>query len=392
MILALALAALNPSPPALSDELSWVAVPMFGADSDLGFVLGMLGVLTKPDGDNDFHWQLQAHSSTSLKTVDDETFWPLQRHFLRFEKPQLKPGLALWLEARFERVLDAGYFGLQSGSAERLDPAPTTDYYQYQSTEPHLRGYLSGQFMASKHWRWLGGLDLKYASAVAPAGSQLELDFDQEPRLVGAEPHFTLQPWLGLAFDDRNQRFETRKGSRHLFTLRGAPGLFSSEIGFVGASALLRQYWSLSSSTVFAYRVWLDALFGAIPFEELARGGDLRQTRMIGHSRSFRGIPWGRVHAPFKAISSVELRQQLMRIKRTKKPAFKVNFNLFAEAGRGWWDFDEGGEMAWAVGFGPRFILAPGVNLRVDWAYSPVSEPLDDGIFTGFYIDLGEVF
>ena len=197
---------------------------------------------------------------------------------------------------------------------------------------------------------------------------------------------------MGLAFDNRNQRFETRKGGRHLFTIRGAPGLFSSEIGFIGASAVFRQYWSLTSSTILAYRIWLDALFGAVPFEELARGGDLRQTRMIGHSRSFRGIPWGRVHAPFKAISSMELRQHLIRFRRANKPAFKINFNLFAEAGRGWWDFDEGGEMAWSVGFGPRFILAPGVNLRVDWAYSPVSEPLDDGIFTGFYIDLGEVF
>ncbi len=392
MILALALAALNPGAPAKSDTLSWVALPMFGADSDLGFVMGMLGVVTKPDGQNDFHWQLQAHSSTSLKTVDDKNFWPLQRHFLRFEKPQLVPGLALWLEARFERVLDAGYFGLQSGSAERLDPAPTPDFYQYQSTEPHLRGYLSGQLKNTKHWRWLGGIDLKYAAAVAPVGSQLEIDFAQEPRLLGADPHVTLQPWLGLAFDNRNQRFETRKGSRHLFTIRGAPGFFSSDIGFVGTSALLRQYVSLSASTVFAYRIWLDALFGAVPFEELARGGDLRQTRMIGHSRSFRGIPWGRVHAPFKAISSMELRQQLMRFKRSNKPAFKINFNLFAEAGRGWWSFDEGSEMAWSVGFGPRFILAPGVNLRVDWAYSPVSEPLDGSSFTGFYIDLGEVF
>ena len=154
---------------------------------------------------------------------------------------------------------------------------------------------------------------------------------------------------------------------------------------------MLRQYWSLTSSTVLAYRVWLDALFGAIPFEELARGGDLRQTRMIGHSRSFRGIPWGRVHAPFKAIGTLEIRQQLIRYARANKPTIKLNFNLFAEAGRGWWDVNEGGEAAWSVGFGPRIILAPGVNLRIDWAYSPVSEPLDDGVFTGFYIDLGEV-
>ena len=120
------------------------------------------------------------------------TFYVLAHH--------LKPGLALWLEARFERVLDAGYFGLKSGSAERLEPAATPDYYQYQSTEPHLRGYLSGQLKNTKHWRWLGGLDLKYAAAVAPDGSQLEADIAQEPRLVGADPRFTLQPWLGHSF------------------------------------------------------------------------------------------------------------------------------------------------------------------------------------------------
>ena len=81
-----------------------------------------------------------------------------------------------------------------------------------------------------------------------------------------------------------------------------------------------------------------------------------------------------------------------MRFSAPTNRRLKVNFNLFAEAGRGWWEVDEGGEMAWSVGFGPRLILAPGVNLRIDWAYSPVSEPLDDGVFTGFYIDLGEVF
>ena len=393
MILAVALALSSPTSDRPAEpDLSMVFMPMFGGDSDLGLVMGLFGVITKPDAQGDFRWQLQAHSSTSLKEVDGERFWPLQRHFLRFEKPEVMPGLELWLEGRFERVLDAGYYGLESGSAQAPAPAPQAKFYQYQSTEPHLRGFISGDLNTGKPWKWLLGIDLKYAEAVAPEGSQLALDIIDQPRLLGAEPHLTLQPWLGLSFDSRDRRFGTSSGQHHLLTVRGAPGFFDEELGFVGVSALLRHYLPIAKRTVLAYRVWLDGLYGDVPFEELARGGDLRQTRMIGHARSLRGIPWGRVHAPYKAMGSVSLRQLLMQFKRANKPTIKIKLNMFAEAGRGWWQFDEGGEIAWAIGGGPRLILAPGVNIRFDWAYAPVAEALSETFYTGFYVDLGEVF
>jgi hypothetical protein len=392
MILALALALGSPAPEPIEPNLSVVFMPMFGGDSDLGFVMGLFGIMTKPDDMGDFRWQLQAHSSTSLKEVDGERFWPLQRHFLRFEKPDLIPGVKLWVEGRFERILDAGYFGLASGSAEAPPPAPREKFYQYQSTEPHLRGFISGDLTTNKNWKGLAGFDLKYAESVAPDGSQLALDLLDQPRLIGAEPHLTLQPWVGLSFDSRDRRFGTRRGQHHLVTLRGAPGFFDEAIGFVGISALLRHYLPVAKHTVLAYRLWLDGMYGDVPFEELARGGDLRQTRMIGHARSLRGIPWGRVHAPYKAMGSLSLRREIVQFTRPSKPSIKINLNVFAEGGRGWWQFDEGGHAAWAIGGGPRLILAPGVNIRFDWAYSPAAESLSESFYTGFYVDLGEVF
>ncbi|MEE2835289.1 MAG: hypothetical protein VYB65_04635 [Myxococcota bacterium] len=393
MIFALALAASAPSAAEPPDEpsLTWVALPMFGGDSDLGFVMGLATVISKPSADDDFIWQLQTHNSTSLKSRGEETFWPLQRHFLRFEKPHFMGRVALWAEARFERILDAGYYGLETGTVERLPPPPNPTFYQYQSTEPHLRGYLSGAVWARSSWRWLSGLDIKYAEALAPAQSRLDLDRDSSERLLGAAPHWTLQPWLGLAYDTRDRRFGTRAGSNHLITLRGSPGLLTPELRFAGVSALMRQYTAITERTVVAYRIWLDALFGDVPFEELARGGDLRQTRMIGHSRSLRGVPWGRVHAPYKAMGTLELRQTLISYRRANKPPLKLKLNIFAEAGRGWWQPDEPGAVAWTLGWGPRFVLGPGVDLRIDWAYSPSSEPLEGSVFTGFYVDLGEV-
>ena len=97
MILALALAASAPSAAEPPDDpsLTWVALPMFGGDSDLGFVMGLATVISKPSADGDFIWQLQTHNSTSLKSRGEETFWPLQRHFLRFEKPHSWAALRL---------------------------------------------------------------------------------------------------------------------------------------------------------------------------------------------------------------------------------------------------------------------------------------------------------
>jgi hypothetical protein len=201
-----------------------------------------------------------------------------------------------------------------------------------------------------------------------------------------------LQPWFGLAFNDYDRRFSPTQGRNHLITLRGATGLLSPDLRFAGLSLLLRQYFRAGPKRVIAYRIWLDALFGRVPFEELARGGDLRQTRMLGHSRSLRGLPWGRVHAPYKALATLKVRQNLRRFARPNKSPIVLDLTLFAEAGRGWWRFDEGFIPAWSLGGGPRLTLAPGVIIRIDAAYAPAAATLSDGLFTGFYIDLGNVF
>ena len=386
------LAAAIAQPASPQQPLSLVGIPVLGADSDLGFVLGLMGIVTRPRDDDDFLWQLQVMAGTSFKSDDQGTSWPLQRHFLRFEHPRLWSDLDLWLEARFERVLDAGYFGLESGSAAPPPAAPRPNYYQYQATEPHLRGHLSGRFGKSKTWVWYAGIDAKFAAARAPTASKLEEDSTSEPRLLGFEAHTTLQPWLGLALNDCDHRFAPNKGRNHLLTLRGAAGLLSPELRFAGLSLLLRQYFSVGQKTVIAYRLWLDALVGQVPFEELARGGDLRQTRMLGHSRTLRGIPWGRVHAPFKALGTLELRQKLRRFRRRNKSPVELDLTLFAEAGRGWWRFDEGFEPAWSIGGGPRLTLAPGVIIRIDAAYAPAATSLTEDLLTGFYVDLGNVF
>jgi hypothetical protein len=386
----LAASGLQPAPP--DQALNLVGVPLIGGDSDLGLVLGLMGIITRPRDEDDFVWQLQLMTGTSIKSDGATSTWPLQRHFLRFEKPRFWKHLDLWLEARFERVIDAGYFGLESGSASEPAAAPQTDYYQYQTTEPHLRGYLTKRFGRRKLTRIYAGIDAKYASAVAPPGSLLDRDALSQPRLLGLAPHATLQPWFGLAFNNYDRRFSPTQGSNHLITLRGATGLLSPDLQFAGLSLLLQQYFRAGPKRVVAYRIWLDALFGKVPFEELARGGDLRQTRMLGHSRSLRGLPWGRVHAPYKALATVKLRQTLRRFARPNKPPIVLDLTVFAEAGRGWWRFDEGFMPAWSVGGGPRLTLAPGVIIRVDAAYAPAAASLSEGFLTGFYIDLGEVF
>ncbi len=391
LIWALATAQVVPASTA-KPGLSVVGLPVTGADSDLGLVLGLMGVITQPENEDRFRWQLQAMTATSIKSDGQTTTWPLQRHFLRFEQPNAWHEIDLWVEARFERIGDAGYFGLDSGSALAPEPAPRPNYYQYQATEPHLRGYLSAQFGPQKTLRWFAGIDTKYANANAPPLSRLAEDALNQPRLLGLQPHTTVQPWAGIAFNDCDRVFSPTQGRHHLLTLRGAAGLLSPNLRFAGLSLLLRQYVRTGPRQVVAARLWLDALFGQVPFEELARGGDLRQTRMLGHARSFRGLPWGRVHAPFKALATLSLRQNIWRFKRANQSPVVVDLSFFAEAGRGWWQWDEGFEPAWSVGGGPRLTLAPGVILRADAAYAPAAASLSDGLLTGFYIDLGNVF
>ena len=66
------------------------------------------------------------------------------------------------------------------------------------STEPHLRGYLSGEVWARSSWRWFSGLDIKYAEALAPAQSRLDLDRDSSERLLGAAPPLDPAALAGL--------------------------------------------------------------------------------------------------------------------------------------------------------------------------------------------------
>ena len=77
------LAAAIAQPASPQQPLSLVGIPVLGADSDLGFVLGLMGIVTRPRDDDDFLWQLQVMAGTSFKSDDQGTSWPLQRHFLR---------------------------------------------------------------------------------------------------------------------------------------------------------------------------------------------------------------------------------------------------------------------------------------------------------------------
>ena len=387
MILALLLATVQPAEPA-----QWVGFPLLGGDSDLGFVMGLVGIVSQPKaGQDSYLWQVTVQTSTSVKHEQDQLEWPLQRHYLRLDYPRLVGDMDLWAEARFERLLDAGYFGIASGDAGTPPEAPHPTYYQYPTTEPHVRATLSRRLKTTS-WRFTAGLDLKYAENTVVPGSKLAEDAQAHPDQSGLQPHWTLQPITALEYDSRDHLFWPTQGAFHLFSLRGAPGLLSPNLRFVGASMLMRGYHGLTARDVLAMRLWLDALWGTIPLEELARGGDLRVTRMIGHSRSMRGIPWGRVHAPFKAMASLEYRRRLLRFARQGKRPILVHWSFFAETGRGWQQMEDEGRTAWSVGGGPRFVLGPGVVIRIDTAYSPMAADLSPGPFSGFYVDLNEAF
>jgi hypothetical protein len=367
-------------------------LPLIGGDSDVGLVFGGLAVISAPGSANEpFAWQATVQTSTSVKIVDEQLTMPLQRHFIRFEKPRIFADIRLWAEVRFDRLISAGYFGLGDGGAGAVAAPPKRSDYQYDSVEPLLNARLSAPFSAAGHWGWVAGLMLKWLAPSAYPGSILAADIGAEPRLRGAAAHLGIRPLVALRYDNRDDRFWPRCGGVHLLSLRGEPGFMAPQLRFVAGTILMRQFVPLGGDMVFAARLWLDAIVGTPAFPELAVGGDLRMTRMIGHGRALRGIPWGRVHAPYKAIGSLELRRIIRRFGAGSRRTV-LSLTGFIEAGRGWWDAGASGEAAWSIGGGPRLNLGRGVLLRLDFAHAAAASALRPGLFTGVYFDLQENF
>jgi outer membrane translocation and assembly module TamA len=194
------------------------------------------------------------------------------------------------------------------------------------------------------------------------------------------------QVFAGLINDTRDYEPDPSRGGVEELTFRGSGAITLSHFHYTSASFVERRFWSLSSRLVFAQRVWLDALFGEVPYFELSDLGGLG-AEGIGGASSVRGVPRDRYIGNYKALSNSELRWHITDF-RLLKGTFKLGGVGFFDIGRVWQpDVDNGSFWLWhpGVGAGVRVVRRAAV-FRMDYAVAT-----QDGR-SALYITFGHIF
>lgn len=370
-------------------------VPGVAVDSTLGLGLASLVHLARLDPDQPpYDWRLEALVQVFVGAGDSGGVKPtLQRYRFRLDWLDVgRPGLRLFTEARFERLVNAGYFGLGQRTAAEL-PASLADadeavqgrYFEYDRIAPTLRSILRIEF--APEWELFAGGTVGWTWTNPYAPSRLAEELAAGGRgLVGTERHGRAEGLLGLLWDSRDDEIAPTQGGLHELSLRTG-GLVEIDGLYGGLNVTLRQYQALGTDrVVLAGRVLVDAAFGDVPLYALARYGGLWPDDGPGGPLGVRGPRLQRFHGETKAIANLELRTVLFGFSLFGRPT-RVGLVAFADAGRVWAErgVDEGGDpLAFALGGGFRYRWGHAFVVRGDLGWSP------DGVL--FSVDAGHVF
>ncbi len=378
------------------ERLEWKLLPVAGGNTDIGVLLGTLGVASELSADPSipYRWQLLGQLALSFKLGPGGLYLPIQDHFANFDWIDV-PGrhVRLLFAAEYASAINAGYYGL--GNASQAGPWRA---HQYKGQLADLSAVVRWNDFGRLHP--IAGLLGRFASPTPYPGSRLEADvLAREPLLIGVGPHLLGQLSLGVEWDGRDEQIDPHRGIWAAMALRGTPSFLTQlDKSWGAASLVVRTYHPfLGEDLIVAFRAVGDVLAGEPPIEELSRAGAFQNLWYLGGSTGVRGVPEGRFQGKLRAIANLELR------------AMPIHFRIWGERGdlgavvffdagrvRADWrprpDLDgRGFRLHYGTGGGARFRWGEAFVVRLDVAYSP-DAAIDGGLPLGIYLDVGQLF
>jgi hypothetical protein len=174
-----------------------------------------------------------------------------------------------------------------------------------------------------------------------------------------------------LVWDSRDNTLAARSGVYYQVSFLAYGGFLGSDYDYARLTLDARHYISLAPEHTLAFELFLDALAGDVPFNQLAQ---------LGGSARMRGYYEGQFRDKTYAMAQVEYR--LM-------PLFwRIGVVVFAgvgEVAERWRDFSFEG-LKWAVGVGLRYALnvEERIHVRLDVGVGPSTWGLNVTILEAF--------
>lgn len=371
-------------------------LPTVGGTSDIGFgggyvvSLARVGARVEP-----YWWRLE---STGLLTLRNDESGKLGAYYvddyLLVDFPNvIKDRLGLKARLSFTREKALKFYGL--GNAAQ--PAAGTPRRELDYTRNHPTLRLEGEGHFLRYGRLYWGAAYTYNWFEVDPDSLLARTIQdgsaKERELLGQPgPHGVATFMQGLGWDERDDVTSPQRGQFHDARIELSPGTGTKDFRyrFARLSGSARFYVPLVPDTLsFAVRFVGDALFGDVPFYELAKYQD---SYAFGGSKGVRGVPGQRYHGKLKLFSNVELRSQLLRFRAFSK-LNTLGLAGFFDSGRVWADYAGSAELdgaglglKYGVGGGLRWAAGKSFVLRFDVAWSPDADPV------GAYLAAGHTF
>lgn len=376
----------------LKNELT--VVPVVGGDTDAGFGGGYMASLARVGGDYEpYLWRVQSASALLVKGSDKIDVSYIDSYLLLDLPHIIKNRLRLQFRISYTRETQLNYFGIGNASVEP-NGATSDARYRYGRVHPTVQVKFDDRLGSSVHLLW--GISYTRNSLLVARDSRLSEDYDRGSstlqRLIGGlEPHDVALFSYGIAWDDRDDEVNPRRGQFHSARIDMAPGgggRFPHRWARVNVA--FKFYVPLVPRRLtFAARAVGDLLIGGAPVYELPRYDD---TSAIGGANGVRGIPAQRYYGRAKLFGNLELRSELVRFHMFRKDnVFGVT--AFLDGGRVFSELPahpelDGEGLGLKVGGGVGLRLAAGKSfvLRFDTAWSDRYTP------SSVYLAAGQVF
>lgn len=387
----------------------WAPFPSLGGNTDIGFKFGVnLAVARLAEGYTPYRFRINVIAVLSVKSSPEGgTDFPEHCYMLNLDFPGLVGGrLRIITEAGFQRVINAGYYGL--GGVSLDDPLGRVDLdggrrHQFIRQMPVANidfrwrlGELPLELLFGAHFRYM--LPSAYDESLVLQDAELRRP-DGTPLIIGFEDHALVMGRVGLLWDGRDHEIAPTRGFYAELSTRVGLGVPAPDrlFGFGAVTADLRAVASLLDDhrLVFATRLLLDWAFGDVPFYQLSRMGTFYR-HGFGDAKGVRGLPEGRYSGELKLLGAVELRSLFAHFRLFGIPmvfGMMVNFTVGQIWATGTREppFDDAGSTAtWGAGYALLLRWGESVMIRIEVDYSPAAT--DGGLPVGIYFGLGHAF